>query len=54
MDIIKTLAELVKVKDDLHRIQKEIEWQARMVDRIAGDLIEFLKDKRLIESKIVR
>lgn len=54
MNIIKILQELVKTKDELHRLQQEIRYKAETVDKIASDLIEFLKDKRLIESKIVR
>jgi hypothetical protein len=54
MNIIKTLEELVKVKDELYRLDKQIRWQADQVDRIAADLVEFLKDQRIIEPKTVR
>lgn len=54
MNIINTLQELIKVKEELHRIEKEARWQAECLDKITGDVIEFLKDKRLIETKTAR
>ena len=42
------LERLVKVKDELRKIQHEVDYLSREVDGIASDMVQFLKEKKLL------
>ena len=46
------MEELIKVKDELYEAQKVIEHSRRQIDHLTAELIEFLKHKRIIETRI--
>lgn len=45
---MKFLERLVKVKDELRRIQHEVDHLSREVDGIASDMVQYLKENKLI------
>lgn len=45
---MKFLERLVKVKDELRRIQHEVDYLSREVDTIASDMIQYLKENQLL------
>ena len=45
---MKFLERLVKIKDELRRIQHEVDFLSREVDGIASDMVQFLKEKKLL------
>lgn len=53
MNIIKVLESLIRVRDELEETKNKIEHLRRELDIHTGELIEFLKDKRIIETRTV-
>lgn len=45
---MKFLERLVKVKDELRKIQHEVDYLSREVDGIASDMVQFLKENELL------
>lgn len=54
MNIVKVLEEIIKVKEELSRVKRDLEYQSRVLDEQVYNIIEFLKSKRIIESRIVK
>lgn len=53
MNPIEIVEKIVAVKDEIREIKLKLEHHQRCLDHIADDLIEYLKYKKLIESRIV-
>lgn len=51
MNVLKNIENLVKIKDELHEIQKKTEHLQREIDSNVAEIIEFLKWKQLIQVK---
>ena len=45
---MKFLEKLVKIKDELRRIQHEVDFLSREVDGIASDMVHYLKENKLL------
>jgi hypothetical protein len=53
MNPIKILENLVKIKDELRETRLKIEHYERQIDYSVSEMIEFLKHKRIIESRTI-
>lgn len=53
MNPLEIVEKIVMVKDEIREIKNKLEHQQKRLDNLAGDLIEYLKYKRLIESRVV-
>lgn len=53
MNPIKILEELIKVKEELRESRKKIEFSERQIEYLTDQMIEFLKHKRIIETRTV-
>jgi len=54
MNVFKSIGEIIETRDELRELAREMERKSRKLDRAIDELIEFLKHKRLIESRPVR
>lgn len=54
MNVIKIIEDILEVKQELERIKKDIEFQSRMLDEHVYNLLEFLKMKRIVETRTVK
>lgn len=54
MNVIRTLEEIIKIRDEITDISKSLEYRGRELDKKVHDLIEFLKAKRIIETRTVK
>lgn len=54
MNVVKVLEEIIKVKEELNRIKKDLDHQGRVLDEQVYNIIEFLKSKRILETRIVK
>lgn len=45
---MKFLEKLVKIKDELRRIQHEVDFLSRETDHVASEMIEYLREKKLL------
>lgn len=53
MNPLKVAEGLIKTRDEIREIRLRLEAKEKEIDRLADDLIEFLKHKRLIETRSV-
>jgi dsDNA-specific endonuclease/ATPase MutS2 len=53
MNVIKVIESLIRIREELEETKKKIEYLRRELDAQTGDLIEFLKDRRIIETRTV-
>lgn len=53
MNPLEIVEKIIEVKDEIREIKNKLEYQQKRLDNLAGDLIEYLKYKRLIESRVV-
>lgn len=53
MNPIEIVEKIIEVKDEIREIKLKLEYQQKRLDNLAGDLIEYLKHKKLIESRVV-
>jgi hypothetical protein len=51
MEIIKIVESLVKIRDQVDETKNKLEFLRRELDVQTGLLIEFLKHKRIIETR---
>jgi tetrahydromethanopterin S-methyltransferase subunit G len=51
MNVIKILEKMVKAKDEIRETRQKLEHIEREIDSHVADMIEFLRFKRIIESK---
>lgn len=54
MDVVKIVGEMIDLREDLKEQAKALELKARKLDRAIDDLVEFLKHRRLVETKRVK
>lgn len=53
MNVIKVIESLIRIRDELDETKSKIEHLRRELDAQTNDLIEFLKDRRIIETRSV-
>lgn len=53
MNVLKICEELVKTRDEIRDIRIKLEAKERKIDTITDELIEFLKYKKIIETRSV-
>jgi hypothetical protein len=53
MNVIKVIESLIRIREELEETKGKIEHLRRELDAQTGDLIEFLKDRRIIETRTV-
>ena len=53
MNVIKVIESLIRIREELEETKGKIEHLRRELDGQTNDLIEFLKDKRIIETRTV-
>ena len=53
MNPLEIVEKIIEVKDEIREIKNKLDYQQKRLDNLAGDLIEYLKYKRLIESRVV-
>jgi hypothetical protein len=51
MNVLKTIEKIVRIKNEIGEIRAKLEHYERELDFAAGELIEFLKHKKIIEPK---
>ena len=51
MNVIKILEKMVKAKDEIREARQKLEHVEREIDAHVAEMIEFLKFKRIVESK---
>lgn len=54
MNPLKIVEELIKTRDELKEISRTLYHKEKELDRLASELIEFLKHKKIIETRTVR
>lgn len=50
MNILKKIETIVRVRDELHEVQKKVEHLQRELDGTAAELIGLLKEKGYLEK----
>jgi cell division protein FtsL len=53
MNPLKIIEKLIKTRDELQEISRNLHHKERELDQLAGELLEFLKHKRIIETRTV-
>lgn len=53
MDLIKIMSEMVRVRDEIHELATKIDWKTKELDRLISEMVEFMKHRKLIESRKV-
>jgi len=53
MNVIKVIESLIRIREELDEAKGKIEHLRRELDSQTNDLIEFLKDRRIIETRTV-
>lgn len=53
MNVIKVIEEIIQVRDEINDTSRKLEFQAKLLDKKVYDLIEFLKMKKILESRTV-
>ena len=53
MNVIKVIESLIRIREELEETKGKIERLRRELDAQTNDLIEFLKDRRIIETRTV-
>ncbi len=53
MNVIKVIESLIRIREELEETKGKIENLRRELDAQTNDLIEFLKDRRIIETRAV-
>ncbi len=54
MNVIKTLEKICKVREEMNKISRALEYQQKELDKCTHEIIEYLKMKRLVESRTVK
>lgn len=54
MNVIKILEEIVEIRDEINEVARKLEFQSKILDKKVYDLLEFLKMKRLVETRTVK
>jgi cell division protein FtsL len=54
MDPIKIVSEMVGVRQDIQELSRRIEERTMKMDRLIDDLVEWMKHKRIIETRKVK
>lgn len=52
--LIRIISEMVEVRQDIQELARKTEERTRKLDILIDDLLEFLKHKRIIETRRVR
>jgi hypothetical protein len=53
MNPLKIIEELIKIKEEMRGVRLKIEHFERQIDHLSGDMLEYLKHKRIIETRTV-
>ena len=51
MDVVKTITKMIEARQEIEQLSQDIESKAKKFDVLISDLIEFLKHKRLLETR---
>jgi cell division protein FtsL len=51
MNVIKKIERLVQIKNEIRKMRQTLEFQEKELDGIAGELVEFLMHKKIIEPR---
>lgn len=54
MNVIKTLEKIVRIKDEIGEISRKLDHQRNELDKCTYEIIEYLKMKRLVETRTVK
>lgn len=54
VNVIKIIEDILEVKQELEKIKRNVEFQSRMLDEHVYNLLEFLKMKKIVESRKVK
>lgn len=54
MNVIKTLEKICRVREEMNKISRALEHQQNELDKCTHEIIEYLKMKRLVESRTVK
>lgn len=54
MNVIKTLEKICKIKEEMGKISRSLDHQRHELDKCTYEIIEYLKMKRLVESRTVK
>lgn len=53
MDPLKIVSEMVGVRQDILELSRKVEDRSRKMDRLIDQLLEWMKHKRIIETRKV-
>jgi hypothetical protein len=51
MSIIKKIEDIIRIRDELYEVEKKVEHLRREMDGTAAELLGFLKEKGLIQTR---
>jgi hypothetical protein len=51
MNVLKTVERLVVIRDEIRAVKEKLEHHQRELDGVASELIEFLKQQQIIETR---
>lgn len=49
-EVMKRIEDIVRVRDELHAVQRKVEYLQRELDGAAAEIIGFLKEKGYLEN----
>lgn len=53
MNIIKIVEEMVGVRQDIQQLARDIEYKTRRMDVLIDELLDYMKHKRIVETRTV-
>ena len=53
MDIIKIVSDMVGVRQDIQQLARDIEQKTRRMDILIDELLDYMKHKRIVETRTV-
>lgn len=54
MNVIKILQKIVLIREEMGELSRKLDYQRNELDKCTHEIIEYLKMKRLIESRTVK
>lgn len=54
MNVIKTLEKICRIREEMKKISRALEHQQQELDQCTHEIVEYLKMKRLVESRTVK
>jgi hypothetical protein len=53
VNIIKIVEEMVGVRQDIQQLARDIEYKTRRMDVLIDELLDYMKHKRIVETRTV-